>query len=104
MCDTMEYWPYPSKVTMLLDLIDNLGRSRFSSSQLKLIMLFAKELGVPNVPSYEQFRKLQASLQKFAGSKPHQYTSVSGNKFYMNDVRDIVARVSTFPWDLTSRT
>ncbi|KAK7016555.1 hypothetical protein R3P38DRAFT_3202741 [Favolaschia claudopus] len=66
-CDS-EYFPYPSKAAMLLDVIDNLPRCRFSSAQMTLMIHFAQQLGVQNVPSYK------------------------GKIFYMNDIRDTLAR------------
>ncbi|KAJ7879259.1 hypothetical protein B0H14DRAFT_3082931 [Mycena olivaceomarginata] len=68
-----EYHPYPSKTAMLLDVMDNLPRCRFTSTQMSL-------LGVPD--------KLQSSC----GSKPVKTQSHLGNIFYMNDIRDSIAR------------
>ncbi|KAJ7801161.1 hypothetical protein B0H14DRAFT_3783975 [Mycena olivaceomarginata] len=87
-----EYLPYPNKTAMLLDIMDNLPRCRFSSAQISLIIHFAKQLGDPNVPSLKGFRKMQKNLQSTCGNKPTKITSQFGNIFYMNDIRDTFAR------------
>ncbi|KAF7333563.1 hypothetical protein MSAN_02415300 [Mycena sanguinolenta] len=53
------YFPYPNKTVMLLDVMDNLPRCRFTGDQISLILHFAKKLGVANVPSLKGFRKIQ---------------------------------------------
>ncbi|KAJ7198300.1 hypothetical protein GGX14DRAFT_374386 [Mycena pura] len=77
---------------MLLDIVDNLPRLRLSSSHFKIILWLLKECGVRNIPSYYSFRKMQASLRNLCGSTPQAYTSTVGNRFFVNDVRDSVAR------------
>ncbi|KAJ6600335.1 hypothetical protein DFH09DRAFT_1497797 [Mycena vulgaris] len=77
---------------MLLDILDNLPRLRMSSSQFKMILWILNECGVPSVPSYHSFRKMQTGLRKLCGSEPTAHTSSVGNRFFMNDVRDTVAR------------
>ncbi|KAJ6533199.1 hypothetical protein B0H19DRAFT_1214025 [Mycena capillaripes] len=87
-----EYRPYPSKTAMMLDVMDNLPRCRFSSAQMSLIIHFAKQLGAPDVPSLKGFRKMQQMLQSTCGNKPVKITSQFGNVFYMNDIRETLAR------------
>ncbi|KAJ7738439.1 hypothetical protein B0H14DRAFT_2638483 [Mycena olivaceomarginata] len=87
-----EYHPYPSKTAMLLDVMDNLPRCRFTSTQMSLVIHFAKQLGVPDVPSLPGLRKIQQKLQSSCGSKPVKTQSHLGNIFYMNDIRDSIAR------------
>lgn len=79
---------------MLLDVVDNLPRLRMSSSQFRVILWLLRQCGVANVPSYDSFRKLQSQLRENCGSKPVMHTSSLGNVFYMNDIRESVARVS----------
>lgn len=81
---------------MLLDILDNLPRLRMSSNQFKMILWLLKEAGVPHVPSYASFRKMQAGLRDLCGSTPQPHTSSLGNIFYVNDVRESVARVRLF--------
>ena len=80
---------------MLLDIIDNLPRLRLSSSQLKIILWLLKECKVKGVPSYNSFRKLQEQLRQVCGSEPRPYVSSAGNRFFVNDVHESVARVSS---------
>ncbi|KAJ7193966.1 hypothetical protein GGX14DRAFT_378462 [Mycena pura] len=85
------YHPYPSKVAMLLDVMDNFPRCRFTSAQMSLIIQFAKNLGVPNVLSIKGLRNIQQSLQSSCGPTPSRIQSMQGNIFYMNDIRDTIA-------------
>ncbi|KAJ7253007.1 hypothetical protein B0H12DRAFT_1017789 [Mycena haematopus] len=87
-----EYRPYPNKTAMLLDIMDNLPRCRFSSAQMSIILHFAKQLGAPDVPSLKAFRKMQHTLQSTCGNQPIKITSQFGNIFYMNDIRETLAR------------
>ncbi|KAJ7752333.1 hypothetical protein B0H16DRAFT_1723687 [Mycena metata] len=87
-----EYVPYPNKVSMLLDILDNLPRLRMSSNQLKMILWILTECNVLNVPSYAAFRAMQDRLRILCGSEPKAYTSSNGNRFFVNDVRESVAR------------
>ncbi|KAJ6629389.1 hypothetical protein B0H10DRAFT_2160501 [Mycena sp. CBHHK59/15] len=70
------YSPYPNKVNMLLDIIDNLPRLRMSSNQFKMILWILKKCNVSNL----------------CGSAPKSYTSTVGNRFFVNDIRETIAR------------
>ena len=78
---------------MLLDILDNLPRLRLSSNMLRLIFWILKECGVSDVPSYDAFRKMQVGLRKKCGSVPTFSQSMLGNIFYVNDIRESIARV-----------
>lgn len=80
---------------MLLDVIDNLPRLRLSTNQFKVILWLLKECHVKDVPSLGLLRKVQARLNKLSGTEPTPYTSTLGNLFYVNDIRDSIARVCT---------
>ncbi|KAJ7196971.1 hypothetical protein GGX14DRAFT_402885 [Mycena pura] len=86
-----EYFPYPNKTVMLLDIMDNLPRCRFTGDQISLILHFASKLGVADVPSLKGFRKIQQKLQSHCGNKPVKSISHLGNVFYMNDIRETLA-------------
>ncbi|KAJ7756798.1 hypothetical protein DFH07DRAFT_773024 [Mycena maculata] len=73
-----EYTPYPNKV--------------MSSNQLKMILWILKECKVVNVPSYSGFRSMQDHLRNLCGSEPKGYTSSIGNRFFVNNVRELIAR------------
>ncbi|KAJ7213834.1 hypothetical protein GGX14DRAFT_392616 [Mycena pura] len=87
-----EYYPYPDKTTMLLDILDNLPRACFTGAQLSLVIHFAKSLGAPNVPSLKGLRRIQKDLQLRCGHEPVKIDSAMGNVFYMNDLRESIAR------------
>ncbi|KAJ6625339.1 hypothetical protein B0H10DRAFT_1942597 [Mycena sp. CBHHK59/15] len=61
-------------------------------NQFKMILWILKECKVSNVPSYYAFRKMQNELCQLCGSQPKAYTSMVGNRFFMNNIRDSVAR------------
>ncbi|KAK6975043.1 hypothetical protein R3P38DRAFT_2582879 [Favolaschia claudopus] len=90
--ESSEYHPYPNKTAMLLDVMDNLPRCRFSSAQMSLVIHFAKQLGAPNVPSLKSFRKLQKNLGSLCGGAPTKVVSDLENIFYVNDIRGSIAR------------
>ncbi|KAJ7207881.1 hypothetical protein GGX14DRAFT_567184 [Mycena pura] len=90
--ENSEYYPYPDKTTMLLDILDNLPRARFTGAQLSLVIHFAKSLGAPNVPSLKGLRRIQKDLQIRCGHEPVKIDSAMGNVFYLNDLRESIAR------------
>ncbi|KAJ7259291.1 hypothetical protein C8J57DRAFT_1073183 [Mycena rebaudengoi] len=77
---------------MLLDIIDNLPRLRMSSNQFKMILWILSQCNVADVPSYNAFRSMQDRLRGLCGSEPVPYTSSIGNRFFVNDIRDSIAR------------
>ncbi|KAJ6612631.1 hypothetical protein B0H10DRAFT_2279214 [Mycena sp. CBHHK59/15] len=91
------YFPYPNKVAMLLDILDNLPRLRMSSNQFKMSLWILNECNVSKVPAYNAFRKMQEHLRRLCGSEPKLYTSTVGNRFYVNDLRETIARDFSSP-------
>ncbi|KDR74877.1 hypothetical protein GALMADRAFT_99137 [Galerina marginata CBS 339.88] len=87
-----DYYPYPNKTTMLLDILDNLPRLRMSSNQLRLILWLLKQTGVSNVPSFSGFRNMQTHLRNMCGTTPKQHVSSLGNIFYSNNIGESVMR------------
>ncbi|KAL1699940.1 hypothetical protein EV121DRAFT_283734 [Schizophyllum commune] len=84
--------PYPDKITMLLDIVDNLPRLRMSSAQFHIILWLLNECGVPDIPSYDTFRKRQKDINKTCGTaKTQAHTSTLGNKFFTNNIADSIA-------------
>ncbi|KAJ7694479.1 hypothetical protein B0H14DRAFT_3100616 [Mycena olivaceomarginata] len=57
-----------------------------------MILWLLKQCKVAGVPSYSGFRKLQDHLRGLCGSEPQDYTSGMGNRFFVNDVRESIAR------------
>ncbi|KAJ7673015.1 hypothetical protein DFH06DRAFT_1279686 [Mycena polygramma] len=75
-----------------LDLLDNLPRLRLSSSQLKMILWIMKECGAKDVPSFNAFRAMQKHIRKTTGVRSDPHKSDLGNLFYVNDIRDLIAK------------
>lgn len=76
-----------------LDILDNLSRLRLSSSQLRMILWIMQECGAKDVPSFNAFRSMQAHIRKMTGVRSEPHKSDLGNLFYVNDVRDLIAKV-----------
>ncbi|XP_006459860.1 hypothetical protein AGABI2DRAFT_149834 [Agaricus bisporus var. bisporus H97] len=91
------WFPYPSKVYFLLDIIDTLPRLRISGSIMKTIIWLLRECGVENIPSYKKFRDMQENLRKDAGISTIQWKSPQGNTFSFNDPIALVANDWTNP-------
>ncbi|THV06317.1 hypothetical protein K435DRAFT_645468 [Dendrothele bispora CBS 962.96] len=88
----MDYSPYPNRLIMLLDIMDNLPRLWLSTAHFKLILWLLKQIGVQQVPSYDSFRKTQKELGAICGSEPLECTSSLGNHFYVNDPQEAIKR------------
>ncbi|KIJ50037.1 hypothetical protein M422DRAFT_44514 [Sphaerobolus stellatus SS14] len=90
------WFPYPSKIMFLLDLLDSLPRLRLSRPHLQLFMWVLKELRVPNVLSVDQLRSMQEKLRdKCGGIETKLFQSDLGNIFYCNDLSRLIAQIST---------
>ncbi|KAK7047084.1 hypothetical protein VNI00_006746 [Paramarasmius palmivorus] len=86
-----DYFPYPNKTMCYLDLIDNLPRLRFSGAQFKVILWVMKLLGAQDIPSYNEFRRMQDSLRDAIPVRNEQTISDLGNVFSTVDIRDLTA-------------
>ncbi|KAJ7165790.1 hypothetical protein C8R46DRAFT_900279 [Mycena filopes] len=75
-----------------LDILDNLPRLRLLSSQFKMILWTMKECGAKDVPSFNAFRKMQTHIRKTTGVRSDTHKSDLGNFFYVNDIRDLIAK------------
>ena len=64
---------------------------------MKVLLWLLREAGVQDVPSFASLRKLQSLLRTECGIPTHQYKSAQGNSFFMNDLREIVAKVHKPP-------
>lgn len=66
---------------------------------MKVFLRVLREAGAEDVPSFASLRKMQSHLRTGCGISTHQYKSAQGNTFFMNDVREIIAKVCDFPTD-----
>jgi hypothetical protein len=98
------WYPYPSKLAFLLDIVDNLPCLRISSSLMKVLLWLLREIGVPRVPSFDALRKIQKKIKKQEIVPTTQWMSPKGNAFSFNDPRAIIANVSFFPQRVTNMT
>ncbi|TRM55830.1 hypothetical protein BD626DRAFT_622186, partial [Schizophyllum amplum] len=90
--EAQKWRPYPDKITLLLDIIDNLPRLRMSTSQFRIVLWLLKECGVNNVPSYDKFREVQADVGKTCGTaNTEEHVSALGNHFFTNNIAHSIA-------------
>jgi hypothetical protein len=78
----------------ILDLLDSMPRLRLSGAIMKSVLWALKELDVPNVPSFRQFRNVQKALAQKIDISPGRHESVTGNIFYQNSLEALLALVS----------
>ncbi|TEB34139.1 hypothetical protein FA13DRAFT_1707728 [Coprinellus micaceus] len=90
--ESRRYVPYSNKTQCLIDVLDNLPHLRLSSSQLRMVLWAMKRCNPMDVPSYEAFRAVQKRLREGMGVRTVRCVSDLGNIFYINDIRDIIAR------------
>lgn len=85
--------------------MDSLGRMRFSTRQIRLILWLLRKLNVPNVPSYYSFRKIQSMVRDTVNHFPTKNLfSQLGNHFTVTDPRNAIALVSLLHGFLTPGT
>lgn len=58
------------------------------------MLLWAKEMGASDVPSYDRVRKCQAVLKEATGDPTSRQESGRGNVWYLNEIGDSIAKVS----------
>jgi hypothetical protein len=77
----------------LLDTLDNMPRLRISNALMKVFLWVLKEGGADDVPSFDRLRCIQQKLRSQGAVRSHPCKSSQGNIFYLNDPRDIIAKV-----------
>lgn len=77
----------------LTDVLFNSPRLRFSARQKELILKWGKEVESKDIPSLDQLESFQAWLLTELGDPTTQVTSAQGNVFYLNNIRDSLAKV-----------
>ncbi|KAJ7159995.1 hypothetical protein C8R43DRAFT_1177588 [Mycena crocata] len=87
-----EWFPYPSRIMFLLDMLDNLPRLRISSSLMRVFLWILKEAGCKDVPAFDSLRRVQKKIRSEIGIPSIPCLSPLGNVFFMNDPRAIVAQ------------
>ncbi|KAJ6623812.1 hypothetical protein B0H10DRAFT_1785794, partial [Mycena sp. CBHHK59/15] len=65
---------------------------RLSSSQLWMILWIMQQCGAKDMPSFNAFRSMQTHIRKTTGVSSDPHKSDLGNLFYVNDVRDLIAK------------
>jgi len=79
----------------MLDLLWNLPRLRLSRAHMELILWVMKETGARDVPSIDQLHTMEENLKnKRGGISTRRFKSSIGNVFYVNDIAELVGRVS----------
>jgi hypothetical protein len=64
---------------------------------MKLILWLLKKLDVPQVPSYDTFRKMETRIRNLVGQlEPLAFVSQFGNNFSVLDPRQTLAMVRQY--------
>ncbi|KAJ7635602.1 hypothetical protein DFH06DRAFT_1336620 [Mycena polygramma] len=87
-----EWFPYPSQMIFLLDILDNLPRLRISNSLMRVFLWILKEAQCKDVPSFDHLRRVQKQIRADSGIPSIPCKSPLGNVFFMNDPRAIIAQ------------
>lgn len=61
-----------------------------------------KECGAKDVPSFNAFRAMQTHIRKTTGVRSEPNKSDLGNLFYVNDIRDLIAKVRVISISLSN--
>ncbi|KAF7288899.1 hypothetical protein MIND_01405900 [Mycena indigotica] len=86
------FFPWPNETILLLDVMDNLPRCRFTGAQMTLVLHMMKRLGVQNIPSLKTLRKIQKQVHEGFGNTPVKVQTPQGNVFYTSNLRQAIAR------------
>lgn len=78
---------------MATNILFNSPRLRFSRAQQEAVLRWAKDLGA-NVPTLYSLNKFQQSALEKMGDPTIHVKAVSGNVFHMNNIANILAKVS----------
>ncbi|KAJ6605878.1 hypothetical protein B0H10DRAFT_2178679, partial [Mycena sp. CBHHK59/15] len=62
-----------------------------------MILWIMRECGAKDVPSFDAFRSMQSHIRKMMGVRSEPHKSDLGNLFYVNDVRDLIAKDFSSP-------
>ena len=71
----------------------HLPRSVFSEKQLDLFLWLLRFNDVDNIPSVKTMKALNETLQKSCGIDTIEYDGVLGNKYFVNNLAQILAQV-----------
>ncbi|KAJ6601678.1 hypothetical protein B0H10DRAFT_1958311 [Mycena sp. CBHHK59/15] len=77
-----DYAPYGNKTRQLTK----------EFRQLKMILWIMDACGARDVPSFNKFRAMQKHIRKMTGVRSEAHKSSLGNLFYVNDIRDLIAK------------
>ncbi|KAI9572722.1 hypothetical protein HD554DRAFT_2035807 [Boletus coccyginus] len=86
------YYPWPSKSHFLTALLFSSTRLPFSLVQKKVILSWAKELGVLDVPTIHSVQKIMKRICDAVRNPSEKVTSTVGSVFYINDVGRAIAK------------
>ncbi|KAL9932837.1 hypothetical protein V8E36_008092 [Tilletia maclaganii] len=83
-----DFAPFPNKATFVLALMSKNPRRPLSTRQIKTIILSRNLLGVPNVPTYDQYQTALNRVRSITGSQIVPVTGLSGTEIYIKPIAD----------------
>ncbi|KAL9935794.1 hypothetical protein V8E36_005371 [Tilletia maclaganii] len=80
--------PFPNKATFVLALMSNNPRRPFSTRQIKTIILSWQLPGVPNVPTYDQYKATLDQVRITTGSRIVSVMGLAGTQMCIKPIAD----------------
>ncbi|KAL4077476.1 hypothetical protein J3A83DRAFT_4368800 [Scleroderma citrinum] len=93
----MPFYPWTSLGDFATHLLFSASQLCLSQAQKKSVLTWAKTLGAENVPSLYALQKTSAHISKLLCNPTEQFTTSSGNTFYLNAVSKAVEMDLTNP-------
>ncbi|KAH6880930.1 hypothetical protein BKA70DRAFT_1446935 [Coprinopsis sp. MPI-PUGE-AT-0042] len=92
-----DWFPWLDKIVCVLDLLMHLPRSLFSERQLGAILWAMAFTGGRELPSVDQMKGYNKTLQSLCGINTIPHKGVFGNLYSLNDISQIVAQEMSNP-------
>ncbi|KAI5829031.1 hypothetical protein K523DRAFT_373222 [Schizophyllum commune Tattone D] len=95
--DDNPWFPWPSRLTYIFDVLRNIPRCAFSRQQIGAIRWGMAAAGVESPPSDRTMDNVNNDLQQKCGIRSIRYKGKLGHIYYVNDLAGIVAQEMANP-------
>ncbi|CUA75357.1 putative membrane protein ycf78 [Rhizoctonia solani] len=83
--DSEPWYPWPSQLMFLADILFTANRLEFSRKQAKAILAFARATGGKDVPTLSGLASTRKRMLEVTGNPTTRYESDTGHIFYVNE-------------------